>query len=372
MKLGLKRKDSKNKIPDEAMPAEDLMKEGPADDAEANEGGMPRRRKLLGRKSKSAGAKERKKGSESRAKSSDQTIIRVEDLQRLIDKNGGEIDEETLLSMYVPRRNIKRFASEVLRMDRLHIIMYALVLLVALLFILAFMQEKMGNFTINLDRLEMFRKGVSICESGDFDKPTARLTADAVQNATNISIDDLPRDIDEISGDHNGTNYLAYTYYVRNAGKEDLGYEATITLDDSAKGAEKAARVAVWHNGKRTVYAAPSASGKPEKGCVNFESKYTVCRIKEKDFLLGNVDKYTIAIWLEGDDPECIDNIVGGSLEFSMRIDAIDHENSSLLSKFIKDIRDTLTGNNPISAAGNDAPDYSQTKNVTWKTRRNQ
>lgn len=186
MKLGLKLKDSKNKMPDESKSAEELMKDSPADDGGAEEGGKPGRRRLLGRRPKGAGTEGRSRFSDGKARSSEQTIIRVEDLQRLIDKNGGEIDEETLLSMYVPRRNIKRFASEVLRMDRLHIIMYALVLLVALLFILAFMQEKMGNFTINLDRLEMFRKGVSICESGDFDKPTARLTADAVQNATNI------------------------------------------------------------------------------------------------------------------------------------------------------------------------------------------
>lgn len=310
--------------------------------------------------------------SRKRKSESGQTIIRVEDLQKLIEKNGGEIDEDTLISMYVPRRNIKRFAKEVLRLDRLHLLVYGLIALVMLLFIFAFMQEKMGNFTINLDRLEMFRKGVSISETGDFEHPTARLTASVVENATNISIDDLPKDIDSVQGDHNGRDYLAYTYFVRNAGKEDLGYEATITLDRCAKGAEEAARVAVWHNGERTVYAAPTSNGKPEKGCVNFESEDVVCRITEKNFLLGNVDKYTVAIWLEGDDPECVDKIVGGTLEFSMRIDAIEENKTSLLDKFIRDIRDTLTGNDAISAAGNDAPDYYNKRNVTWENRRNQ
>ena len=41
-------------------------------------------------------------------------------------------------------------------------------------------------------------------------------------------------------------NYMAYTYYLRNAGKEDLGYVASITLDSCSKGAEEAVRVAVW------------------------------------------------------------------------------------------------------------------------------
>ena len=33
---------------------------------------------------------------------------------------------------------------------------------------------------------------------------------------------------------------------------------------------------------------------------------------------------------------------------------------------------DTHTGNDPIRAAGNDAPDYYKNNQVTWDTRRNQ
>ena len=184
------------------------------------------------------------------------------------------------------------------------------------------MQEKMGNFTINLNRLELYRKGISISETGDFKDATARLTASAVQDATNISIEDLPDNLDEEEGDHNGKNYMAYTYYVRNAGKEDLGYKARITLDSCAKGAEDAVRVAVWRNGTRVVYAEPAADGGDESGCTSFESEDLVCTYEEPDFLVGNVDRYTIAIWMEGDDPECVDSIIGGSVQFSMHIDA--------------------------------------------------
>lgn len=62
----------------------------------------------------------------------------------------------------------------------------------------------MGNFTINLNRLELYRKGVSIADTGDFKGATARLTASTVKDATNISIDDIPEDVDDIEGGHNG------------------------------------------------------------------------------------------------------------------------------------------------------------------------
>jgi hypothetical protein len=187
-----------------------------------------------------------------------------------------------------------------------------------------------------------------------------------------MTLEDLPEDIDDIDGDHNGRNYMAYTYYVRNAGKEDVGYSASIILDSCSKGAENAVRVAVWRNGERVIYAAPAADGSDEEGCVSFLDSSTVCTYTEENFLVGNVDKYTIVIWMEGEDPECVDAIVGGSVEFSMDIDALEDDDSNLFTKFVQDIKDTLTGNKSINAAGTVAPDYYNEGEVTWENRRNQ
>ena len=77
---------------------------------------------------------------------------------------------------------------------------------------------------------------------------------------------------------------------------------------------------------------------------------------------------------MDGDDPECVDSIIGGSVQFSMNIDADYDDETSLLWKFITDIRDTLTGDKPINASGNKAPNdsYYTDSEITWKTRRNQ
>lgn len=298
-------------------------------------------------------------------------MMRIEALEKLMQETGGDVDPDTIVSMYFPHRRRKLLAAALLRLDKLWLWFLGLIVLVAVLFLLAFSQEKMGNFTINLNRLELFRKGIAIDYDPNFSAPTARLYADTVLDATNISIDDIPSDVDDINGSHNGDNYMAYTYYVRNAGKEDLNYVASIKLVSASKGAEEALRVAVWRNGKCTVYAMPSSGGEPEAGCVNFESRDVVCSFAESDFLVGYVDKYTIVIWLEGSDPECVDKIVGGSVELSMDIDSKEHSDTSLLQKFIADIRDTLTDSKPISASGNDAPDYYESGEVTWFNRRN-
>ena len=226
---------------------------------------------LLKKEKKSKIEKQSKKDKRIKKEASEQ-IVRIEELEALMQKYGNDVDPETLVSMYLPHRKRRKLGAALLQLDRMHLLLLGLLLAVAVLFIAAFAQEKMGNFTINLNRLELYRKGISIADNGDFDGATARLVANTVQDATNISIDDIPADVDGVDGGHNGKNYMAYTYYVRNAGKEDLGYIASITLDSCAKGAEKAVRIAVYQNGERIVYAAPADDGGTEDGCENFLS----------------------------------------------------------------------------------------------------
>lgn len=319
------------------------------------------------------GGKPRARSSRRERKLNNKRVVRIEDIEQTLREQGEDVDPDTVISYYVPRRRAKLFGAALLRLDKLYLLLLGLLLLLAILFIISFTQEKMGNFTINLNRLEMYRKGIAMSADPEFTSPTARLRASSVEDATNISIADLPDNLDDIDGDHNGRDYMAYTYYVRNAGKENTSYVATLTLESSTKGAEDAVRVAVWRNGERIVYAEPSADGTPEEGCENFVSRYLACVYHEPEFLVGNVDKYTVVIWMEGDDPECVDDIVGGNIQFSMNINADDDDDTSLFAKFVQDIRDTLTGDKAIGASSSDdVPDYYKDHEVNWYSRRNQ
>ncbi len=271
-----------------------------------------------------------------------------------------------------PKRRMQRIGTALLRLGTMQKALIALILLFCTLFAFAFMQENMGNFTINLNRLELFRYGVAIADDPNFSDATARLQAEVVSNGTNIAAEDLPDNLNDVDGSHNGKNYVAYTFYIRNAGKVDLNYAATVKIASASKGVEKAARVKVWKNGEATVYAAAAADGNPEQGCTSFASDSAVCTYEEDNFQVGNVDKYTVVIWLDGDDPECTDDIVGGAVEFAMDFDTLDKDDSNLLMKFVRDIADTITGTDPISSSGNDAPDYYKEHDVTWDNRRNQ
>lgn len=319
-----------------------------------------------------SGSTERRFGKKRALKrAEDKHMIRVKELEEALAEDE-DIDVDAIVSMYMPKRRMARIGQALLRIGTLQKVLICVALFMAVLFGISFMQENMGNFTINLNRLELFRRGVAIADNSQFEGATARLTAEAVSDGTNIATDDLPNNLDEIDGSHNGKNYVAYTFYIRNAGKEDLSYNAKLKIASASKGVEKAARVRVYRNGEPTTYAAPAANGGNEAGCENFESDEVVCHLANGTFKVGYVDKYTVVIWLDGDDPECIDNIIGGAVEFAMDFDSDGAEDTSLVMKFLQDIADTLTGTDPISASGTDAPDYYKNNTVTWDTRRNQ
>ena len=148
------------------------------------------------------------------------------------------------------------------------------------------------------------------------------LEATKLEFMDNISIKWLPENIDnEAEGSHNGQNYLAYTFYLENKGSETINYWYEIPIDDVIKNVDEAIRIMVYRNGERTVYAKPNATtGGAEPGTEKFYSTSEVAVEGRKDFKPGDVDKFTIVIFLEGDDPECKDNLIGGEMKMHMEI----------------------------------------------------
>ena len=95
------------------------------------------------------------------------------------------------------------------------------VLVILLLLLLAYIVMRIiynnGNFTITLDKNLYFERGIIIYDDPDYKVFRSELYAKAVDYFDNISYKWLPENIDtESDGAHNGTNYIAYTYYIEN------------------------------------------------------------------------------------------------------------------------------------------------------------
>ena len=208
---------------------------------------------------------------------------------------------------------------------RIKIIRLALLILLLFLILLYFILlaiYEAGHFTVILDKNLSWDKGIVIYENAEEKVVSRRLEASRLDVMDNISIKWLPEDIDTAGdGAHNGDNYIAYTYYIENEGKEDVNYWYQILIDDVILNVDEAIRVMVYLNGEQTVYAKQNGfTEEPEEGTKAFYDDETVMLECRENFAPGDIDRFTIVIFIEGDDPDCTNALLGGELKMHMEI----------------------------------------------------
>ena len=197
-----------------------------------------------------------------------------------------------------------------------------IILFLTILYFLLSIAYEGGNFTVSLDENFAIKSGIVMYESKENKEDKRVLKAEQAEYIDNISVKWLPENIDnEAEGSHNGDNYLAYTFYLENKGSENINYWYEILIDDVIKNVDRAIRVMVYRNGERTIYAkANETTREAEEGTEKFYSDKEVLVEGRKDFKPGDVDKFTIVIYIEGDDPDCIDALIGGEMKMHMEI----------------------------------------------------
>lgn len=204
-------------------------------------------------------------------------------------------------------------------------ILIILILLLVIVYIVATLYTKFGSFTVSVNKFDATRYSLTLSETPQFLSQITRLNAKTAENITCISVNDLPEDIDSINGEHNGKNYLAYTFYLKNVGEDTVTFEYHMFITSVKNDVDKAIRIRIYRDGEETTYARTrSDGGGPENGCVDFLTTRSVVRNQVEDFKPGDITKFTVVIWLEGDDPDCIDDLIGGSLKTDMNISIID------------------------------------------------
>lgn len=221
-----------------------------------------------------------------------------------------------------------------------------------------------GEFVISLDR-HMSSNGFYLSNTPDFEEGMICIRGTAVVSADNISIFDIRDDVMEIDGEHNGNNYVAHTFYLTNRTGKTADYRYSLQIRQATKNADKAIWIMICKNGKQQIYAKLGANGEPEaqysaynfpfsdyaespeqqylkvssdedsKGTedifnassvkevnklvtIPFASDKMICSRTREAIANNEVDKYTVVIWYEGEDPECVDDIIGGWVELYM------------------------------------------------------
>ena len=230
-------------------------------------------------------------------------------------------EEEKIRDVLELRRTTKEVKRYFVLMRILALLVIILVLVTAIAYAISYFYDKFGSFTVKVNKYDMIQQGLTLSETPEYDRANAVLNADIVYDITNISGEDLPPNLDKINGSHNGDDYIAYTFYLINSGDDTISYKGEMNIENVTKGVDEAVRIAVYKNGQKTVYGkTKSNGGGKESDCdAEFLSSSIVMRTSGEKFKSKDKDKYTVVIWLEGNDPDCVDNIIGGTLKLSMK-----------------------------------------------------
>lgn len=199
------------------------------------------------------------------------------------------------------------------------IVLLALLFLLAVLYFAIGIIYNRGNFSITLDQNLYFDKGLIIYDDPTYKVYRTELFARSPDQFDNIASTWLPEDIDQMGGgSHNGKNYLAYTFYVENTGVSTSDYWSEVVIEDVIKNVDDAIRIRVYRNGEFVTYAKLGRNGIAEPQTTPFLEEKIISRSHVENFAPGDVDRYTIVLWIEGSDPECTDNLLGGEFKVYM------------------------------------------------------
>lgn len=211
------------------------------------------------------------------------------------------------------------------RERKIKVLKRAILLMILFLIIMYFLLRivfETGYFTISLDPTFAMETGLVMYENIDEKIQKKILKATKVENMDNISVKWLPDNLHQLGGgNHNGENYLVYTFYLENQGSDPVNYWYQITVDDVIKNVDKAIRIMLYRNGEKTIYAKPNErTGLAEIGTEMFYSNMEPVLECRENFAAGEIDKFTIVVFLEGDDPDCVDALIGGEMKMHMDI----------------------------------------------------
>ncbi len=207
----------------------------------------------------------------------------------------------------------------------LKVIKIAIVIIILILLFMYFVVGLLynsGNFSITLDKNLYFDDRIIIYDDPTYKVYRSELLAESIPTFDNISEQWLPDDVNSGEGSNNGENYLAYSFYLENLGEDTVDIWSEVVLTDVIKNVDEAVRIRVYKDNEYVTYAKVGATGEPERNAVNFLEDGVVTVDKLEDFGPGDLIKYTIVLWIEGSDPECTDNILGGEVKFNMNFNS--------------------------------------------------
>lgn len=216
-----------------------------------------------------------------------------------------------------------------------------IVLLILLTFFAGFTiyGDKVGNFVVNVKNEEL---KLSLSVKEDISERTERLTFDGVSALSDTTYEMLPDNLYKGLGSKSVSGaYTAYGFYLTNESERDVDYVMDLKITGVVKDPLPIIRVMLIEGERNTfdkgnrIFALAEASADAKRHLKEELEKRRyyetepfdvingkIFSIKVRDLEKGGSQKYTLVIWIEGCDIECVDSRIGSRIKLQLDITA--------------------------------------------------
>ena len=188
---------------------------------------------------------------------------------------------------------------------------------------------KAGNYVIDVANLDV---KLALSMNEDRSNTTERLTTEGLTKQDNGTYADIPTDIAEGIGSKNdlqNRRYIAFSFWLLNLSDRAVDYTMRMRLRDAKKDVENAVRVMIVSEDDflgAAIYGRAEADEETQSFVEqtagyyyrDFAADDVICEEEVTNFARGGAVKYTVVVWLEGWDPDCTNDIKGGSIKMSL------------------------------------------------------
>lgn len=193
--------------------------------------------------------------------------------------------------------------------------------------------DQVGNFVITTEE-KTAGINIALSEYEDLSHQSNLLAAKGLTSQTNTTLAQIPFDVSDGLGNKNDETfkrYMAYSFYLINNSDRTTDLTLNIQISELKRGVDSAIRVMfiVGNDERGEIFA---KSQEDENGVslnVPEDSPYPTTMFLDRSTVMqqqfpglgsGETVKFTVVIWVEGWDAQCVDSIMGGSIKLNMNI----------------------------------------------------
>jgi len=211
-----------------------------------------------------------------------------------------------------------------------------LVIFIALFGIIALLTyygQNVGSFTISMSE-KASNHSIYISTDPTFATYSPRLMCESLDEAKNIPYQMIKY---QYVKENNGTyisqdkSYVGYTFYLKNMSNESVSLRATMNIEQATQHVDDAAWIWFFQGEEDytgTIYQKYENLTDKEQNekypnyrqRVFFKDDTTVFDRTIENVEPDEVIKFTMILWIEGQDPDCKDSIIGGRINFNLGI----------------------------------------------------